>query len=188
MTVIKKVNSGIMYPIATASWLIDNTSLTFEQIAKFCDLYSTEITSIADGLIGNDIIPFNPILSGTLTQEEIKRCESNPKSELANCFKMLDNIALKKIKQKKYTPMMHKRNRPDAILWLTMYANELSDLQIIKLVKTTKNMIESIKSKTYRDYANLVPKDPVIIGFCTQKDLNIEIAKAKDSLNKANEK
>jgi hypothetical protein len=164
-------------PIAVALWLIDNSTLTFQQIANFCSISFEEIQSIADGLIGKNVMPINPILNGLLTKEELSNCEKNFQLELKKQESIISSV---KVKRKKYTPMAQRRNRPEAVLWLLTFAQELSDSQIVKLIRTTKDTIEKIRSKTYKDYPNLIPKDPVIVGFCTQRDLNSEIEKAKN--------
>jgi uncharacterized protein len=171
---------NVINPIGTALWLIENTSLTFEQIADFCCLYFDEVQSIADGIMGANILPSNPIMNGSLNKEEIAKCEKSPKDKLKQSFDLLKNLQLKTSKRKKYTPMAQRRNRPEAILWLVNFASELSDAQIIKIVRTTKSMIASIRERTYKDFAHLVAKDPVLVGFCSQRDLDSEIEKAKN--------
>ena len=178
---------GAIFPIATAMWLIDNTCLTFKQIAMFCNLDEKEVKSMADGLLANGIRPFNPISNGSLTRQEIQDREKDGKP-LKNSFHALDGYDVKIQKQKKYIPMSQRKSRPEAVLWLTTYAKELSDGQIIRLIRTTKNMIQMIKDKTYEGYEDLVAKDPVIIGFCTQKELDDEVNKAKNKAVNAEKK
>lgn len=176
-----KEKNKIIAPIATAIWLIDNTCLTFKQIGDFCNLNEIEVRSMADGLFANNVLPVNPILTGCLTEEEIKKCEKNGKP-LHNTFSALDGIDIKIAKQKKFIPNMQKKNKPEAILWLLTYVKELSDAQIGHLTGATKNMIQQIKDKTYKHYEDLLAKDPVIIGFCSQKELETEKEKAKKRL------
>ena len=171
--------SGVISPLATAVWLVDNTTLTFKQIGDFCNLDEREVQSIADGLIAKGIIPNNPIKCGNLTSEEIKAREKDGKP-LNNTFTALKGYEIKVQKQKKYTPMLQRQSRPEAVLWLLNYCKELSDAQIIRLVRTTKNMIQMIRDKRYDGYNDLVAKDPVIIGFCTQRDLDFEVERAKN--------
>ena len=170
--------NGVISPLATAVWLVDNTSLTFKQIGDFCGFDEKEIQSIADGLIANNVMPLNPIKVGNLTTEEIKAREEDGKA-LKNSFDLLKGLDIKVQKQKKYIPVIQRRSRPEAVLWLLQYAPELLDSQIIKLVRTTKNMIQMIRDKVYDGYNELVAKDPVIIGFCTQKELDFEVEKAR---------
>ena len=169
---------GVIFPIATAMWLIDNTCLTFKQIAAFCNLDEKEVKSMADGLLASGIRPFNPISNGSLTRQEIQDREKDGKP-LKSSFHALDGYDVKIQKQKKYIPVIQRRSRPEAVLWLLQYAPELLDSQIIKLVRTTKNMIQMIRDKAYDGYNELVAKDPVIIGFCTQKELDFEVEKAR---------
>ena len=175
--------NGIIAPLATAVWLVDNTALTFKQIGDFCDLDEREVQSIADGLIAKGILPNDPIKCGNLTREEIEAREKDGKP-LHNTFEALKGYDVKVQKKTKYIPMIQRQSRPEAVLWLLNYCKELSDAQIIKLVRTTKNMIQKIKDKTYEDYNDLTAKDPVVLGFCTQRDLNFEIEKAKNKIEK----
>ena len=176
----------ILAPMATAVWLIDNTSLSFKQIGDFCDFTEAEINLIADGVIAKDLPPVDPTRNGTLTKEEIYAREQDG-GPLQDQFKILTGIDLKLPKNKKYISMAQRRNGPEAVFWLLNYCPELSDAQIIKLARTTKNMIQSIRNKTYKDYNQLVAKDPVVIGYCTQKELNEAITIAKEKIEKQNE-
>ena len=180
MTKTNKIvrGSDVISPVATAVWLVDNTCLTFKQIGDFCGLDEMEIKSIADGLLASNIIPLNPIKTGSLTQQEIHDREKDGKP-LKNAFTILKGVNIKIQKQKKYIPMVQKRSRPEAVLWLITYAPDLFDSQIIRLLRTTKNMVQKMRDKTYEGYEDLTPKDPVIVGFCSQKDLDFEIEKAK---------
>ena len=172
------LKSTIIAPMGTAVWLIDNTSLSFKQIGDFCDFTEAEIQLIADGVIGNGVLPVDPTRNGNLTKEEIFNREQDGKP-LSNMFRSLDGFDVSVQKKKKYIPMLQRRSRPDAVLWLLNYCQDLSDAQIVKLVRTTKNMVQMIKSRTYDGYNDLVAKDPVILGFCSQRDIDREIALAK---------
>jgi len=185
---IKKTNKNIVIaPLATAIWLIDNTSLTFKQIGDFCGFSETEVRFIADGVIGKGIFPLNPTKNGNLTKEEIALREKDGK-ELRNAFKSLDGFDVNIRKKKKYIPMLQRRSRTNAVLWLVNYCPELSDSQIIKLVRTTKSTVQMIRNRVHESYDDLVAKDPVILGFCSQKDLDLAIKSATknsgDDLNK----
>lgn len=175
--------SNIIAPMATAIWLIDNTSLSFKQIGDFCDFTEAEIQLIADGVIGKGVFAVDPTKNGNLTAEEIYNREQDG-GTLKNTFSSLNGIELNVQKKKKYIPMLQRRSRPEAIFWLVNYCPELSDAQIIKLVRTTKNMVQSIRNKTYNEYNELVAKDPVILGFCSQKNLDKEMEKAKAKAEK----
>ena len=180
------LKSTIIAPMGTAVWLIDNTSLSFKQIGDFCDFTEAEVQLIADGVIGNGVLPVDPTRNGNLTKEEIFNREQDGKP-LSNMFKSLDGFDVSVQKKKKYIPMLQRRSRPDAVLWLLNYCQDLSDAQIVKLVRTTKNMVQMIKSRTYDGYNDLVAKDPVILGFCSQRDIDREIALAKKKILSRNE-
>ena len=180
------LRSKIIAPMATAVWLIDNTSLSFKQIGDFCDFTEAEVNLIADGVIGKGILPADPTKNGNLTKEEIFKCEQDG-SDLRNAFNSLDGLNVDIAKQKHYIPMLQRRSRPDAVLWLVNYCPDLSDAQIIKLVRTTKNMVQMIRNRSYADYNNLVAKDPVILGFCSQRDLDKAVATAKAKMEKMEE-
>ena len=183
----KQEKRKILLPKATALWLIDNTSLTFKQIADFCDLTEIEVKMMADGMLANTICPVSPIESGDLTQEEIYKREQDGK-ELQNTFSLGIDLNIKTFKKKKFVSLLQKQNRPDAILWLITKFPELSDQQIVKLVRTTKQMVQAIREKTHKNYDSLLLKDPVLLGFCSQTDLNNEVKKAQVKLQAQNEK
>lgn len=164
-----------LMPKATAVWLIENTSLTFEQIADFCSMHILEIQGIADGEVARGIIGVNPMQSGQLTGDEILRCEKNPNARLSlneNVKNAILQEQHKKKKSKKYTPIARRQDKPNAIAWLLKHCPEMSDSAIAKLISTTKETIAAIKNKTYWNYGNLTPKDPVILGLCSQTDLS----------------
>jgi uncharacterized protein len=168
-----------LMPKATAVWLVDNTSLTFDQIAEFCGLHVLEVRGIADGEVMRGILGVNPIHTGQLTRAEITRCEQDPKAKLALTPEMEKTI---KEEQKKktgsYTPIVRRQDKPDAILWMLKNCPQMTNTQISKLLGTTKNTINAIKDKTHWNYHNLRPKDPVLLGLCTQTELNIMYEKA----------
>mgnify|MGYP001434819574 CR=1 FL=1 len=171
-----------LMPKSTAVWLIENTSLTFEQISKFCNMHILEIQGIADGEVAVGIQGKNPILSGELTKEEITRCEKDRTLEL-NIIK--DKIPLSsnlKKKGAKFTPASRRQVIPDAISWLLKYHPELSDPQIMKLVGTTKNTINNIRDRAHWNMQNITPKDPVLLSLCTQTSLSEAIEKANKKL------
>ena len=166
--------SAPLMPKATALWLIDNTTLTFDQIAAFCDLHILEIQAIADGEIALGMVPSDPVLAGELTREEIIRCEGDPQSFLTKS-QPVDVLARKK--EGKYTPVARRKDRPDAIAWLLRHHPELPDSAIMALLGTTKPTIEAVRSKTHRQAATIKPHHPVTLGLCTQKDLDAALAK-----------
>ncbi len=162
---------------ATAVWLIDNTTLTFGQIAEFTGLHELEISGIADGEVAQGIKGFDPIVNRQLTPEEIKRGEENPRHKL----RLYNNPAAEgetKRKGPRYTPLSKRQERPAAIAWLVKFHPELSDGQIAKLVGTTKPTIQSIRDRTHWNMAGIQPVDPVALGMCRQTELDAAIAKA----------
>jgi hypothetical protein len=165
-------------PKATAKWLIDNTTLTFEQIGKFTQMHHLEIQGIADGEVATSIQPSDPIKSGELTKEEIERCEADEKAELKMNAGAVE-FNSKKRKGARYTPVARRQDKPDAIAWLLKNHPELNDSQLVKLIGTTKKTIESIRNRTYWNASNLNPRDPVLLGLCTQTGLNEAVEKAR---------
>ena len=162
-------NAPLM-PMATAVWLVENTTLTFKQIADFCKLHEVEVQGIADGEVAKGIKAYNPIISGQLSREEIElssKDQSRP-LEIKNTDIQISNSE-KKIK--KYVPLSKRQDKPDSALWLVKNHNILKDSQIAKLVGVTKNSVTSIRNKSYWNYNNLNPKDPVALNLFTQKDL-----------------
>lgn len=166
-----------LMPKATAVWLVENTGLTFTQIALFCGLHELEVQAIADGEVGTNIHGVNPIDSGQLTREEIARCEADTSEKLK--LKAQPVKLERRNKGPRYTPISKRQDKPDAIAFLLKNHPELSDAQITKLIGTTKNTISTIKDKSHWNSANIKPKDPVILGICTQVDLNEAVAKAR---------
>lgn len=172
----------LLMPKATAVWLVENTSLTFEQIADFCHLHPLEVKSIADGEVAAGIKGLDPVLTGQLTREELEIAQKNPeyRLKLAPPKVRVPEMA-KKRKGPRYTPLSRRHDRPNAILWLLRNHPELKDAQISRLVGTTKSTIQSIRDRTHWNSAQLTPMDPVTLGLCSQIELDFEVAKsAKD--------
>ena len=165
-------------PKATAVWLVENTTLTFKQIAKFCNLHELEIKGIADGDVAKGIKAYNPILAGQLSREEIDICSKDPEKDL-NLIKKTEDVQIKERKKPKYTPLSKRQDRPDAILWLCKNASELSDGQISKLVGSTKSTVSLIRKRSYWNFSSLKPRDPVILALCTQETFQKALDKAK---------
>ncbi|MBM3589932.1 MAG: DUF1013 domain-containing protein [Alphaproteobacteria bacterium] len=167
---------------ATAVWLVENTSLTFLQIAIFCGLHELEVQGIADGDVASGIIGQNPILSGQLTEEEIKRCENDLSATL-----IINKSASSKIKitekQSKYTPIARRQDKPDGIFYLLKYYPEITNSQIKKLIGTTDKMIDSIRSRSHWNMKNIKPRDLVLLGLCSQSKFNEVISQIKSSEN-----
>lgn len=170
------VNQPLM-PKATAVWLVDNTALTFDQIADFCGLHPLEISAIADGEAAQGILGLDPISNGQVARDDIAEGEKNPKHKLKL---LLSSVRLPEKKRKipRYTPLSKRQDRPNAILWLVRNHPELKDSQISKLVGTTKGTIEQIRERTHWNSASLQPLDPVTLGLCSQIDLDFAVAKA----------
>jgi hypothetical protein len=167
-----------LMPMATAVWLVENTTLTFKQIAKFCNLHDVEVQGIADGEVAKGIMAYNPIISGQLTREEIELASKDENKALQ--IKNTDiEISAEDKKIKKYIPLSKRQDKPDSALWLIKHHSLLKDSQIAKLVNITKGSVTSIKNKSYWNYNNLSPKDPVALGLFSQKDLVEAIEKAE---------
>ena len=159
---------------ATAVWLVENTSLTFRQIATFCGLHELEISGIADGEVAQGIRGMDPISTNQLTREEIENCERNAERNL----ELMINPAAKGEKKRrgpKYTPLSKRQDKPSAILWLVKFHPELTDGQISKLVGTTKNTIQSIRQRSHWNINNIQPIDPVALGLCKQVELDLQV-------------
>ena len=184
-----------LMPMATAVWLVENTSLTFKQIADFCKLHEVEVQGIADGEVAKGIVGYNPIISGQLTNEEIK-LSSNDENRVLNIIDEEVEVKNSDSKIKKYIPLSKRQDKPDSALWLIKNHSVLKDSQIAKLVGVTKNSVTSIRNKSYWNYNSLNAKDPVAMGLFSQKDLLTAIEKAerrifkekkdKEKLNLAN--
>ena len=167
-----------LMPLATAVWLVENTALTFKQIANFCKLHEVEVQGIADGEVAKGIVAYNPIMSGQLTREEIELSSKDQSRPLTLKSKEIEVIA-KENKIKKYVPLSKRQDKPDSALWLLKQHSMLKDSQIAKLVGITKNSVTSIRNKSYWNYNNLNPKDPVALNLFTQKDLVQALEKAE---------
>ena len=169
-----------LMPKSTAVWLVENTALTFRQIAEFCGLHELEVKGIADGDVAKGIVGMDPISAGQLTSDEINRCTQSPDARLVLHSIHADLIAskanVKKGKKVKYTPIARRRDKPDAIFWLLKNYPDISNAQVIKLIGATKNTVEAIRLRTYWNINELRPKDPVLLGLCTQQEIdNIKI-------------
>ncbi len=170
-----------LMPKATAVWLIDKTGLTFTQIAEFCGMHPLEVQAIADGEVAAGIVGYDPVANSQLTADEIARCEKNPEARL----KLLPQAnPSKKQKGARYTPVAKRNDRPDGIAFLLRNYPQLTDAQIGKLMGTTKETIEKVRSRTHWNSANIKPRDPVILGLCTQSDLHHAVMAANDRLTR----
>lgn len=165
-------------PKATAVWLVENTKLTFEQIGDFCGMHSLEVQGIADGEVAVGIIGQDPVASGQLTAEDIKRCEEHEDAKLTLTEETEKFITSKaKTKGGRYTPVARRQDKPDAVAWFIKFHPTIPDAHVIKLIGTTKNTINAVRNRTHWNSANLKPKDPVLLGLCTQTRLDQAIAK-----------
>tara|TARA_B110000196_G_scaffold243631_1_gene212238 strand:- start:62 stop:637 length:576 start_codon:yes stop_codon:yes gene_type:complete len=167
-----------LMPMATAIWLVENTTLTFKQIANFCNLHDVEVQGIADGEVAKGIIAYNPIISDQLTKEEIK-LSSEDKNRPLQIKNMDVKISSSDIKIKTYIPLSKRQDKPDSALWLIKHHSQLKDSQIAKLIGVTKSTVTSIRNKSYWNYNNLNSKDPVAMSLFSQKDLIMAIEKAE---------
>ncbi|MBC6715626.1 MULTISPECIES: DUF1013 domain-containing protein [Aurantimonas] len=167
----------LLMPKATAVWLVDNTSLSFEQIADFCTLHHLEVKAIADGESAQGIKGLDPIMTGQLSRDEIEAAEKDPNRKLKLAAPKV-RVPEAKRKAPRYTPVSKRQDRPNAILWLVRNHPELKDSQISNLVGTTKNTIQQIRDRSHWNSANLQPMDPVTLGLCTQINLDLEVEKA----------
>ena len=167
-----------LMPKATAVWLVENTSLSFDQIAAFCGMHLLEVKGIADGDVAAGIKGMDPIASGQLTREEIQRCEENEGAHLRLAASKVEVPPVKTKKGPRYTPVSRRHDRPNAVLWLLRNHPELKDSQIMRLVGTTKTTLQAIRERTHWNSAQLAPMDPVTLGLCSQIDLDMEVARA----------
>ncbi|MDC3174341.1 DUF1013 domain-containing protein [Candidatus Pelagibacter sp.] len=177
------MSNAPLMPMATAVWLVENTTLTFKQIAEFCKLHEVEIQGIADGEVAKGIKAYNPIISGQLTREEIElsSIDNNRSLQIKSTDVQVSN-EIKKIK--KYIPLSKRQDKPDSALWIIKQHNILKDSQIAKLVGITKNSVTAIRNKSYWNYNNLNPKDPVALNLFSQKDLVAAIEKAERRISR----
>jgi hypothetical protein len=168
-----------LMPKATAVWLVDNTSLTFEQIADFCGLHALEVKGIADGEVGAGIRGLDPVASGQLERGEIERCQKDPNARLRLARPAAADIKVPKRREPRYTPLSKRQDRPDAIAWLLRHHPELSDQQICKLLGTTKNTVNAVRERTHWKSSEIRPRDPVLLGLCNQVDLDAAVIAAR---------
>lgn len=173
-----------LMPKATAVWLIDNTALTFDQIALFCGLHPLEVRGIADGDVASGIKGLDPISTGQVSREEIERCQKDPTAVLKLTEKKSDIPGPKPRKGAKYTPLSKRQERPDAIAWLVRNHPELTDAQVGRLVGTTKTTIVSVRERTHWNMTNIKPVDPVSLGLCSQIELDETVAQAAQRLER----
>ena len=178
--------SSLLMPKATAVWLIDNTTLTFEQISEFCNLHVLEVQAIADGDVGQGILGFDPILNGQLTQEEIDNCCNDSTLSLKKSFSSLPETKNKN-KGPKYIPLARRGDKPDAIAWIVKNHPEVKNNQISKLIGTTKDTIEKIRTRSHWNISNITAKHPALLSLCTQNDLDEAIIKAGGSVEAQND-
>ncbi len=176
-------NDAPLMPMATAVWLVENTSLTFSQIADFCKLHEVEIQGIADGEVAKGIVGYNPIISGQLTKDEINLSSQDSTRPLKLKINEVE-IETNEKKIKRYIPLSKRQDKPDSALWLIKQHSILKDSQIAKLVGITKNSTTAIRNKSYWNFNNLNAKDPVAIGLFTQKDLLDALEKAEKKVKK----
>lgn len=177
-----------LMPKATAIWLVDNTSLSFKQIASFCGMHELEIKGIADGEVGIGIKGLNPITNNQLSKEEIDRCSSDPSLDLEIIVNEASIKTDQSNKKNKYTPLSKRQDRPDAVYWLIRNHPELKDSQIARLVGSTKSTIDGIRNRTNWNMNNIRPQDPVGLGLCKQIELDEALAKAERSKLRAQKK
>lgn len=171
-------NAMPLMPKATAVWLVENTSLTFEQIAEFCSLHPLEVKGIADGEVAQGIKGLDPITTGQLTREELDKAQADPNYRLKLSESKVSLPEAKPKKGPRYTPVSKRQDRPNAILWLVRNHPELKDSQIMRLVGTTKSTIQAVRERTHWNSQHLQPMDPVTLGLCTQIELDREVQKA----------
>lgn len=172
------MSNAPLMPKATAVWLVENTSLTFDQIADFCKLHPLEVKGIADGEVAAGIRGHDPITSGQLTREEIAKGEANTGYRLTLSVSKVTVPEIKRPRGPRYTPLSRRQDRPNAILWLVRNHPELKDAQIMRLVGTTKTTLKAIRERTHWNSAALTPMDPVTLGLCSQIDLDFEVNRA----------
>jgi hypothetical protein len=168
----------ILMPKATAVWLIDNTTLTFEQIADFCELHPLEVKGIADGEVAENMRGADPVASGELTREEIEKGEKDREYRLKQPAPKHAEVPQPKKKGARFTPVSRRKDRPDAIAWFLRHHPEVTDAQISRLIGTTKSTIESVRSRQHWNAQNLKPVDPVTLGLCSQIELDAVVSKA----------
>jgi len=175
------MNKQPLMPKATAVWLVENTSLSFDQIAAFCGLHELEIRAIADGEVAIGMVGLDPLTSGQLTQAEIERCQADPNARLRMAIADIP-MPVARSKGPRYTPVTKRGDKPDAIAYLLKEHPELSDAQICKLIGTTKPTIQAIRDKSHWNSPNLKPRSPVMVGLCSYLELDAALTKARANL------
>lgn len=178
--------SAPLMPKATAVWLVDNTALSFQQIADYCGLHVLEVQGIADGEVAIGIQGIDPVANGQLDKDLLKKAENDPKVELKMKKQELPQPA-KRTKGPRYTPIAKRQDKPDAIAWLLRNHPELKDSQIARLIGTTKNTIAAVRDRSHWNSPNIRPKDPVLAGLCSQTDLNAQVMKARRAAERRGE-
>jgi hypothetical protein len=177
-----------LMPKATAVWLVENTSLTFDQVAAFCGLHVLEVKGIADGDVAQGIKGMDPVASGQLSRAEIERCQNDPSARLATAESKYKVPPVAPRKGPRYTPVSRRQDRPDAIAWLLRNHPELTDAQVAKLVGTTKPTIQSVRDRSHWNSTNIKPVDPVTLGLSTQIELDSAVQKAARKLERERKK
>lgn len=178
-----------LMPKATAVWLIENTTLTFDQVADFCGMHPLEVKGIADGDVATGIMGVDPVAAGQLTAEEIRRGEADGNVRLKMVSTTADYLKTQQKKNKgRYTPVARRQDKPDAIAWIVKTHPEVTDAQISKLIGTTKTTIQAIRDRSHWNMTNIRPRDPVLLGLCTQTDLHAAVSKAQEGMKRAEEK
>ncbi len=171
-----------LMPKATAVWLIEKTALTFTQIAEFCGMHPLEVQAIADGEVAQGIVGYDPVANGQVSADEISRAEADPELRL---HLLPSNMpAPKRLRGSRYTPVAKRNDRPDAIAFVLRNFPQLSEAQVVKLLGTTKDTIQKVRDRQHWNSANIKPRDPVILGLCTQTDLNASVQAANDRLTR----
>ena len=171
-----------LMPKATAVWLIEKTALTFTQIAEFCGMHPLEVQAIADGEVAQGIVGYDPVSNGQLSPQELKRCEADPSAHLQMLPSSLPQP--KRSRGGRYTPVAKRNDRPDAIAFLLRTYPQLTEMQVAKLLGTTKETIQKVRERSHWNSANIKPRDPVILGLCSQTDLNAAVAAANERLER----
>lgn len=166
-----------LMPKATAVWLVENTALSFEQIAAFCGLHALEVQAIADGEVAVGMVGLDPVANGQLTKAEIERCEKDPDTRLKLLVADLPQVAARS-KGPRYTPITKRGDKPDAIAWLIKHHPELSDAQVCRLIGTTKPTITAVRDRSHWNAPNIKPRNPVLLGLCSQRELEETLAQA----------
>jgi hypothetical protein len=173
-----------LMPKATAVWLVDNTSLTFDQIAAFCELHPLEVQGIADGEVAIGIQGMDPVINGQVTRKELTRSEADPTARLKRAETDLPEPA-KRTKGPRYTPVAKRQDKPDGVAWLLRHHPELKDTQIAKLIGTTKTTIQAVRERSHWNSPNIGPRDPVLLGLCSQGELNAAVERARKAAERA---